>query len=325
MSRLALARIKAAGIAPEPLLQKSGLTRHQLETESAPVKVRDQIRFLNAAAESLQDDLLGFHLALGQDLREIGLLYYVLASSEVLIDALQRAARYSSIVNEGIAQHCVDGAAVGMSFHYVGVSRHTDRHQIEFWMTALVQACRRLTGLRLMPSRVRFSHRRPRTEEMIEFFGDSIEFGAPVDDLVFPSTIRQSPVVSADPYLNKLLIHYCEEALAYRPTNRGSFQASVENAIAPLLPHGKARASEIARRLGVSQRTLARRLSQEGQSFSNVLDGLRSDLANRYLAEGDLPISQIAWLLGYQEAGAFSHAFKRWTGETPRVARRKAT
>jgi AraC-like DNA-binding protein len=117
------------------------------------------------------------------------------------------------------------------------------------------------------------------------------------------------------------MISYCEEAISHRPKNRGPFRSSVENAIVQLLPHGKARAGEIARQLGVSQRTFARRLSLERLSFSEVLENLRSDLANRHLADRDLPISQIAWMLGYRDVGAFSHAFKRWTGNTPGRAR----
>jgi len=95
----------------------------------------------------------------------------------------------------------------------------------------------------------------------------------------------------------------------------------LENAIAPLLPHGQARASEVARRLGMSHRTLARRLSSEGLTFSGILDELKSDLAKRYLKEKHLAISEIAWLLGYREVSAFTHAFKRWTGRTPREVR----
>jgi hypothetical protein len=75
----------------------------------------------------------------------------------------------------------------------------------------------------------------------------------------------------------------------------------------------KARASEIARGLGMSHRTLARRLALEGLTFSGILDELKVDLAKGYLKDGSLPISQIAWLLGYREVSAFTHAFKRWT------------
>ncbi len=321
MTRLAYARAKAAGIALDPLLRTAGLTPHQIEDPQTVIRVRDQVKFLNLVAVALEDDLLGFHLAQTADLRQLGLLYYVLASSETLIDALQRAARYSSIVNEGISLRCMDGKSVRISFHCVGIGRHLDTHQIECSMTALVRMCRQLTGLRLLPNRVRLMHHRARNAEFAKFFGDNVEFGAAADDITFSNNIRQSPIVSADPYLNRLLISYCEEAIAYRPKTRGSFRSSVENAVVPLLPHGKARASEIARQLGVSQRTFARRLSQEGLSFSELLDSLRSDLANRHLADRDLAISQIAWLLGYRDVGAFSHAFKRWTGKTPGKAR----
>ena len=111
------------------------------------------------------------------------------------------------------------------------------------------------------------------------------------------------------------------KTIAYLQSTHGSFRSSVENAIVPLLPQRKARAGEIARQLGVSQRTLARQLSQEGLTFSDILDGLRSDLAKRYLADQDLAICQIAWLLGYHDVFAFSHAFKRWTGKAPGKAR----
>jgi AraC-like DNA-binding protein len=71
----------------------------------------------------------------------------------------------------------------------------------------------------------------------------------------------------------------------------------------------------------MSQRTLARRLSSDGLTFSGIVDELKADLANRYLRDEDLAISEIAWLLGYSEVSAFTHAFKRWTGKTPREMR----
>lgn len=318
ISRLAYKHARAAGIDLESQLQEAGLTHAQIENPRAPIKVRDQIKFLNLVASAVNDDFLGFHLAQACDLREIGLLYYVLASSETLIEALQRAVRYSTIVNEGVSQTCIDGKYIGLSFNYVGVSRHPDRHQIEFWITAIVRTCRQLTGFRVLPERVRLVHHRTTGAELAEIFGDNIEFGASFDDVAFPVSIRNSRVVSADPYLNNLLISYCEDALANRKRKRGSFQSAVENSIAPLLPHGKATAADVARQLGLSQRTFARRLASEGLTFSELLENLRSDLAGRYLMEGDMGVSEVAWLLGYREVGSFSHAFRRWTGKSPR-------
>ena len=131
-------------------------------------------------------------------------------------------------------------------------------------------------------------------------------------------------MVNADPYLNRVLLAICEEAYARRATSRGSVRTRVENEIAALLPHGKARAASIATRLGMSQRTLARHLAEEGTSFSGMLTEIRRDLADRYLKDESLSISQIAWLLGFQDLGAFSHAFKRWNGTAPRNAAARA-
>jgi AraC-like DNA-binding protein len=67
----------------------------------------------------------------------------------------------------------------------------------------------------------------------------------------------------------------------------------------------------------MSQRTLARKLSEDGLHFSEIFEQLRRDLASRYLKDRNLHVSKIAWLLGFQEVSAFTHTFKRWTGKTP--------
>jgi AraC-like DNA-binding protein len=323
IARLAYARARRAGIQLQPLLKRAGLTDHQVKDRGARLPVPHQIQFLNLVADALQDEFLGFHLAQLPDLRELGLLFYVAASSETLGDALQRVARYSSIVNEGLSLKCLEEEHIRLAFEYVGIARHSDLHQIEFFMTVLIRLSRQLTGLRLVPSRARLTHRRSNrsASELAEYFGDHITFGARADELTFVGNSKDIAVASADPYLNEILVVNCEQALSYRPKNRGTLRSAVENAIVPLLPHGKVRASEIAARLGLSQRTSARRLASEGVTFSEVLESLRGDLARQYLSDPDLSISRIAWLLGYEEVSAFTRAFKRRTGKTPREAR----
>ena len=98
-------------------------------------------------------------------------------------------------------------------------------------------------------------------------------------------------------------------------------RSKVEDILSNQLPHGKATASEVARRLGMSSRTLSRKLGEEDTSFVEILDQLRAALAKRYLHDKTLPISEIAWLLGYREISSLTHAFKRWTGTSPGRAR----
>jgi len=320
LSRLAIERAKAAGIDVTPLMVKAGVTRQQVEQEDASLAAQGQIKLVELIADALQDDLLGFHLARDVDLRKIGLLYYVLNSSDLLGDAFRRGERYCSLINEGVRLHVGEGKELALIVSYVGVERCSDRHQIEAWITFLVRICRQITNRHLLPCVVSFVHRREGgCPEMDAFMGRNVTFGADADEVVFLGSAQQLPVLGADPYLNRLLIRFCEEARSHRISS-STFRVSVENAIAPLLPHGKARAPEIARRLGMSPRTLVRRLATEGLTFVSVLDRLRADLAQRYLQD-NLPISKIAWLLGYGEASAFTHAYKRWTGRTPKEAR----
>ena len=326
LTRLAYARAKAGGIDLSPLLREANLTSRQIEDPALRLRARDQIKFLNLVAASLQDDLLGLHLVESTNLREFGFLYYVPSSSDTLSNAQQRLARYISIANESATLEYLEGKQTRLNFRYVGVSRHLDRHQIEFFVTFLLRLCRELTSVPLMPTRVKFAHR-PQGDcsTLVKFCGGSVEFGAAVDEVRFAGNVKDTPVVSADYHLNKLLVAHCEEALVRRHRSRGSFRSEVENTIVPMLPHGKADLPEVALRLGLSQRTLARRLSSERLTFSGVLEALKVDLAKRYLADKALSISEIAWLLGYQEVSSFTHAFTRWTGKNPRLARSKAS
>jgi AraC-like DNA-binding protein len=144
-----------------------------------------------------------------------------------------------------------------------------------------------------------------------------------VDQIIFEKRVKKLPLVSADPYLNEILLRDCEQALAYRRSSEGSLQITIENAISPLLPHGKARLDAVATARGVSRRTLARRLTAKGLRFGRIVDQLRSDLAAHYLRDASLSISQVAWLVGYKGISALSHSCKRWTGLNPKRMRAK--
>jgi AraC-like DNA-binding protein len=317
-ARQAWMRARARGVAVRPLLEKARLTSEQLKDVRVRVPVRSQIDFLNRVAEALDDDMLGVNLALEFELRKGGLFYYVLASSDTLRDLFARGARFASLANEGVIQQCIDGRHLGFTLRYAGVRRQEDRHQIEFWLVALLRICRQVTGIHLNPARVRVTHNRDHGHaRLAKVMGCDIEFGATTDEILFAHECGDLRLKHADPYLNKLLLETCEQLLSQQRRTRESFAARVENAVTPRLPHGKARAGVIAAEFGMSERTLARRLAAEGVNFTRLIERLRLDLARRYLRDEEMSVSRIAWLLGYQEVGAFTHAFRRWTGKTP--------
>jgi AraC-like DNA-binding protein len=318
MARLAVARLVAAGIDPAPLLRQAGLTITQIEDIDAHIAADGQVTLLNLAADALHDDLLGFHLAEGFELRLIDLLYFVLASSATLGEALAQIERYNAIANESVVLSWEQGRELKVHFSYAGIARHADRHQMEFWMTGLVRLCQHLTGSNLKPIRINVTHPRcAASARLEEYLGCAIAFAAGTDEIAFARGAAQLPLRDAEPYLNRVLVRHCEDILSQRITRASPLRASVENAIAPLLPQGKVRVGGIAQVLGMSRRTLARKLSEENLTFSEILDRMRTDLAQHYLKDMSFSISQIAWRLGFQEVAAFTTAFKRWTGVTP--------
>jgi AraC-like DNA-binding protein len=322
IARAAYARALEARLEIEPLLKSANLTPHEIKNSHARMPVKNQIEFLRVVADKLADPFLGIHLAENIELREMGLPYYVIASSETLGDALMRLARYSGLTNEGVRITCHEGKDITVKFEYVGVPRLSDRHQIECFVVILVRLCRLLTGLSLSPTGVKLAHRRTELPaEIKKVFGCKVAFGSDVDEVIYPQRAVSMATVNADSYLNSLLVRYCEEALSRRRVQSGAWRLRVENAIVPLLPHGQAKIGEIAKTVGVSRRTLSRLLASEGCTFSGILEALRLDLAKSYLREQNLPNSEVAWLLGFGEVSAFSHACKRWTGKTPKQLR----
>ena len=322
LSRVVYRHAESHGIDTEPLLKCAGLTDELIADPDATIGVANQIRFVELVAAKLGDELLGFHLTEDFDPREIGLLYYAAASADTLGNALNRVERYIKIQNDGVRLKISRGKSIRLRLVYVGVVRHTDVHQIDAIIALILRTCRHLTDRAIKPIVVRIMHRISGEKSKVEkFLGSYIKDGAGVDEIELPAASWDLPIVSGDPHLHRVCVKSCEEALARRAMKPSPLKVRVENAIATLLPHGQARLTLVAAKLGMSSRTLARRLAAEGSSFAAILADTRSALANRYLADRTLAISQIAWLLGYTEISAFTRAFRQWTGLPPRAAR----
>jgi AraC-like DNA-binding protein len=323
LTRLAAERVRKAGIKLAPLLSGVGLAIGQIDDPDHRISVRNQIAFLEAAAKALNDEFLGLNLAENFDCRDLGLLYYVMASSDTLGDALNRASRYSRITNEAIVLEYREAREPVLRLSYSGIPRDADLHQIEFSIVAMIRVSRLLTGRQVFPNRVSIVHVRSKgVSKYSRLLGKDVEFSANTDQIEFPAGSAAWPLVDADPRLNKILLKNCEESLNARSRKRGSFRTTVENTVTPLLPHGQAHADTVAKKLGMSVRTLARRLAEEDVTFNQVSQQLKERLARRYLEDDSTPVSRIAWLLGFEEVSSFTHACRRWTGKSPRALRR---
>jgi hypothetical protein len=239
LARLAMARLKSAGVPVAPLLGRVGLTAEVIADPEEQLSVQTQIALLDEAAIALKDDWLGFSLARDFDPRDLGLLYYVMSSSKTLGDALKRVARYSKITNEALVVGYREGNRLIIELSYSGVPRHSDRHQIEFCMFGLLRICRMLTGRKLVPQYFSFSHCRSEgISEMARFVGTKVEFGAERDEFALAADARELPLIHSESYLNDLLLKFCEAALSNRKRDKSALRTRVENAISSLSPPG---------------------------------------------------------------------------------------
>lgn len=316
-TRLTISELKKAKIDPRPLLAKAGIVPGE---ELKRVGAESQIRFLEIAAEVIGDSALGFHLAQRFDLRECGMLYYVLAASPNIGEAIRNLARYLAVSNESLRLSLSESKRDTVLTIGYKIARHTDRLFAEYGYAVVVRAFRELTGRRISPTAVTFIHARSTDKtEFSRFYGCPVRFNANADTIVLPTESLSAPILTSDKYLLQILKSTCDEVLAKRGKISSTVRAMVENEIVQLLPHGKAQVEKVASNLGMSDRTLARRLSEEGTSYAAILDELRRDLSAQYLKDPALSLNQIAWLLGYSMVTSLNHAVRRWTGNSPKA------
>jgi len=196
---------------------------------------------------------------------------------------------------------------------------HRCRQANEFKVAFIVAACRRWLGAGFRPLEVRFAHERPSPpREVAKYFGCTVRYGAESTEFLVSQEQLGSPIRSADPYLLDFVTRHAEEVLAARGPRPDGLRSRVERLVLRSLPKIPPSAAQMATTLGHGERTFARKLAAEGATYRQIIDQMRCHMARRYLEESELTLGQIAYLLGYSEQSAFTSAFTRWMGLSPR-------
>ncbi len=174
------------------------------------------------------------------------------------------------------------------------------------------------------PKAIRFTHAEPSYRaEYDRIFGVPLVFGSSMNAILFDEEVLSIRLPQPNQYVSSLLTERAE-ALLEKLEDSKSMRGRVEKLLIPLLHTGEAKIETIARKLALSRQTLFRKLKAEGVTFEQVLDELRHKLALEYLNGKNVSVNETAYLLGFSDPAAFSRAFKRWTGASPRTARPKS-
>jgi len=173
------------------------------------------------------------------------------------------------------------------------------------------------------PKAIRFTHKEPSYRaEYDRIFGVPLFFNSNMNALLLDEAFFKVSLPQANPHLSKALTARADELLKSLESS-GTTRGKVEKLLTANLQGGATSVDVIARQLGVSRQTLFRRLKAEGVTFEKVLDELRHRMALKYLEDKNLSINETAYLVGFSDPAAFSHAFKRWTGHSPATIRQR--
>lgn len=233
-----------------------------------------------------------------------------------------RAERYWLVLTSVSAYEVVEeGESARMVLHREGPRRLGLRISNEQTLVAITEISREVSRMPFRPEAVYFKHPAPESVQAHEaYFGCPVNFGADRDAIQVSYEALESPNKLADAAISGFFDGHLDQELS-GCRDDSSMTRRVRVHVTQALSEGVPSVSEIANRLNLSARTLQRRLSDQGLSFQAVVDDSRRELAMRLLKKTEYTLNEIAFLTGFSEQSAFTRAFKRWAGQTPRSFR----
>jgi AraC-like DNA-binding protein len=252
-----------------------------------------------------------------------GAVGFACMTRSTLGEALIQAMRYAALWRPGPTWELRrERQVVILTFLDEDPARCGSRCKTEYILAKMTQAGRALAGTDFAPREVRFRHGAPHdTGAHQAFFAAPVRFGAAESALVIDVEDLEMPLLRADPDLATFLQRQADD-LMKRHVRSAHLAERLRAALAEDRSQEVPTLETAASQLGMSARTLRRRLQEEGTSFAAIAGEARADLAKRYLARDRLTLGEVAARLGFSEPSAFHRAFKRWTGQTPSAYRR---
>lgn len=238
-----------------------------------------------------------------------------------LIVAAKRIQRFKPLIGPMHLDIEVHAKGLRLGIHFGATSEPPPTALIAAELGYFVQIARMATRQIIVPLRVISPMVLEPKLAYQEFFGRTLELGDSIG-LEFSRADSERPFITENQAMWALFEPKLQERLE-EITRDSSIASQVRSVLLELVPSGIAGADEVARKLAVSRRTLQRQLALEKTSFSEVLNGLREELARHYIRNSDLPYTQISFLLGYEDPNSFFRAFHGWTGTTPERLRNK--
>jgi AraC-like DNA-binding protein len=314
-ARTALGTALAAGLSPHALGFPDGLP--------ATLPVRRYIELLEQSAMLSGDACFGLHV--GERMRPSTFATYshVVLSSPTFGEAVVQTRRFEGLAHDlGRTELLVEGDVATYRWHCPWLEIQPSRHLPESIMAGILTFANWLSCQSVPLLHVSFPHARDDRADPAEYqriFGADIVFGAPCTQARFPAAVLDIEIPNADRALFPMVERHAAQLLTVRnqELQGNGVIAQVRRCIADQLAFDQVCIADVARTLNMSVRSLQRRLSDADSRFGDLLDATRKELAEGYLADPSLSLTEIAFLLGYQQQSSFNHGFQKWHHCTP--------
>ena len=321
---LLAAYVKEQGHDADPILRLDGIRGRDLKDPDVRVPEAASREAWRQAMVLTKDNAIGLHIAQWLRPGALDLVEYAFRTSATLGDGLDRLARYGRLINDRLAVHVLH-TGPGVRF-LMGAADARPLHpqRAEFGIALALRLAREATAAHLVPVEVLFAHAAPAdATEHHAYFRSPIHFSSGAHGMVLSEADGARALQAADAALGAVIRRRLEKALDKLDR---SPDASTAAHVRRLLTDGMGQeewsVQTIGREMGLSARTLSRRLIAEGTSFRHIQDEVRHQLAVALLGDASKSIAEIAFFLGYAEPAPFHRSFKRWTGTTPQAHRR---
>lgn len=326
VAHLVIRAAEKSGLDPAPLYRVVGFEAGKAPPSDLHLPIERYFELWERILRDLDAPAFPAVVASMSRLEDSELYGFLAISCESLGEAFARTARYRVLYNQGARWELQQEQEATRLIWYTWPgdrARVGPRAAVEFAMADMCAAARQLSRTPISPREVHIAHAPISdrdTAALRDFFGVTPRFGAPLDELVWPPGVLATPIASFNSRLRDYFEEQCRE-LATRFSPDAPVAGRVRKELMAAMDGGDPSMEVVAKKLGMSGRSLQRRLSEEGCRYNDLLDEIRLEFAKRYLARGTVTASEVAYLIGFQSPTAFFRAFKRWTGETPSTYR----
>jgi AraC-like DNA-binding protein len=309
------------GLDVAALLREAGIDMAVLDNPDSRIPVEKYNLLWQLAVARSGNPSVGLAAARVPRPASFDVVGYAMMSAPDLRGVLERVVRYVGIIS-GVASMAVadsqEGCRLTMALRSAGepVPWQRSAFSLMTWLSFI----RWIMIRDLRPLAVEFAM--PANDDLRPYeaaFGGPLHFDAPENALLFSHSDVEIPLPTAHAELANVHERIAGEHLAR--LDRSALSARVRSVMMDHLSDGKPRRATVARILGTSERTLQRRLEEEGSSFQQLLDDTRKELAQRYIERADLSLADVAYVLGFNDQSSFFRATKRWFGMTPQQYR----